>query len=460
MDSSFEPDTRGNPDPKDGFVVGDGRRGAKETYRDLGVQPLDVDRYISKSFAEKERKQLWPKIWHFAGFLSDIPDEGDYFKYDFGSESFLFIRQEGSRVNGLYNVCQHRGRRIILEDFGTLSDKIVCPFHSWAYDLNGALQQVTDRETFRDGVLCDDLKLRAVRCETFKGMVFFTLDPEAQELSQFLGVLVDHLEPYDIENMVAVKDVTVEWPVNWKNAADVFFEAYHVHVVHPQITTAMDDYAVQIDLYDGGISRFLVAFGRASPRLGAQTDLNEDLRAMLRTSGADPDAFSGEPEEVRRTIQESMRQSAKEAGLDLSAFEDSQLSDSWGYTIFPNVQIGLSPESVMIQRWRPHATDPERCYFDVINVVHPDLAALSPKTNYLGWAKDRKLSHSDRPKRRYLKTDEEKLEGLGLVGHQDQENIIPVQLGMHSAAFEGLLLSEQELRLRHYHEEIDRYLRD
>jgi hypothetical protein len=47
---------------------------------------------------------------------------------------------------------------------------------------------------------------------------------------------------------------------------------------------------------------------------------------------------------------------------------------------------------------------------------------------------------------------------LGLVLDQDSELLPVVQKGLRSKAFKGPLWSEQEQRLRHFHNELDRYI--
>ncbi|MCF8710304.1 aromatic ring-hydroxylating oxygenase subunit alpha [Rhizorhapis sp. SPR117] len=430
----------------------------KAPFIDEGTDPIDPSRYYSPKFMAREWDKMWSRIWNFAGFSSDIPDIGDYFTYDLGPESFLIVRTGEGSVEAYYNVCQHRGRRLVEGDFGSVADSFTCPFHGWQYGLDGSLKQVTDRETFRPEALCGDLGLKRVRCETENGMIFLTIDSSAPPLKDALGIIPEHFAPFDIPKMKVVKEVTVEWPVNWKTAADVFYEAYHVHVLHPQITGAMDDYNVQIDLYDKGVSRFLVAFGRISPRWLDQESLNDDLKGMLSVAGLDDADFTGNLSSVRSAIASAMRSKFEAKGHDCSSYHDSQLVDSWNYGIFPNVQIGIYPEGALVQRWRPHPTDPEKCFFDVLNLVHPELAGLSPRDAYLDWRSDVNLDKYTRPPRQILRTEEEQRSGLGLVGYQDYENIIKVQPGMRSKGYEGVVLCEQESRIRHYHTEIDRYL--
>ena len=439
------------PDAKD-FPLLD-----KTPFLEEGTDPIDPSRYYTPEFMALEWDRMWTRIWNFAGLVSDIPDVGDFFTYDLGPESFLIVRSGEDTIQAFYNVCQHRGRRLVDDDYGSVGDSFTCLFHAWKYGIDGSLKHVADRETFRPEALCGDLNLKSVRCDTENGMIFLSMDPAAPPLKEALGVIPEHFAPYDISKMRVVKEVSAEWPVNWKTAADVFYEAYHVLAVHPEITGAMDDYNIQVDLYDKGMCRFGVAFGRISPHLKDQDTMNDDLKGMLKVAGLE-DTFTGGPADVRLALANAMRSIFEAKGYDCSTYHDSQLVDSWNYGVFPNVQIGIYPEGALVQRWRPHPTDPEKCYFDVINLVHPELAGLSPRDAYLDWRTDIDLDNYVRPPRQVLRTLEEQREGLGLVGYQDYENIIKVQPGMRSRGLQGMPLSEQEIRIRHYNTEIDRYL--
>src|SRR3546814_717613 len=86
---------------------------AKATYRDYGTAPIRTRDYGSNEAAALEWEKLWTKIWTLAGFVCDIPHVGDYFRYDLGAESFLIVRSETDRIQAFYNVCPHRGNKIV-----------------------------------------------------------------------------------------------------------------------------------------------------------------------------------------------------------------------------------------------------------------------------------------------------------------------------------------------------------
>ena len=60
-----------------------------------------------------------------------------------------------------------------------------------------------------------------------------------------------------------------------------------------------------------------------------------------------------------------------------------------------------------------------------------------------------------RPLHRHFKHGEE---SLGEVLDQDASNLSMVQKGMNSTGYRGLWISDQELRVRHFHKTLDDYL--
>ena len=59
----------------------------------LGTELIPKERYISKEYMELEWDRMWTKVWNWAGRLQDIPNPGDYFTTELGSESILIVRE-------------------------------------------------------------------------------------------------------------------------------------------------------------------------------------------------------------------------------------------------------------------------------------------------------------------------------------------------------------------------------
>ena len=429
---------------------------AARPYVDNGTARTDPSRYYSREFMQHEWQRLWPRVWLLAGVTSDLPEPGDYSTFEIGAESFVLTRQQDGTIKALYNVCPHRGNRVALNERGSVG-QFTCAFHGWQYHLDGALKCITDEATFRREVIAHRPSMKQVRCETLGGLVFINMDGNAPPLAEYIGLPPGYIEQYQIDRMHVVHHVRSEWAANWKTGIDAFYETYHLPHVHPQTQTVMEDFS-QIDLYPNGASRMIVPICVKSHRVVDQDTVDPGLAYMMREAGMRPEEFRGSAREVRTAIQIAKRIRARELGLDhYSRLTDGQLTDSWATGLFPNVQMGLHPEGVFIMRFLPHASDPERFYYDTMilyrhvddpNYTVPGWMGLPPQTDVTG---------ETRPNIKHVGLGEPP--GLGEVLDQDSELLPIVQKGVRSRAFDGPLWGEQEQRLRHFHCELDRYLR-
>ena len=75
-------------------------------------------RYTSPEYMAAEWERVWPKMWLFAGLASDVSEPGEYFVFNLGHESILVACDDNGDIGAFYNVCQHRGARVMVNDMG------------------------------------------------------------------------------------------------------------------------------------------------------------------------------------------------------------------------------------------------------------------------------------------------------------------------------------------------------
>ena len=67
----------------------------------------------------------------------------------------LLVRGEDAEVRAFLNICRHRGGRVFTGR-GRPGRALKCPYHSWAYDLNGELLgQPLARDAFEELDRCE-----------------------------------------------------------------------------------------------------------------------------------------------------------------------------------------------------------------------------------------------------------------------------------------------------------------
>ena len=154
---------------------------------------------------EAEWERVWSKAWLVAGLACDVKEPGEYFVFNLGTESILVSCTDDNEIVAHYNVCQHRGARIMVNEMGWVKN-FVCPYHGWEYANTGELVVVPDEGRFPQGVDCAERSLKPVRCEVWAGMVWVCMDDDAPGLSEYLGPLVDLIDPYRLGDMTLVQD--------------------------------------------------------------------------------------------------------------------------------------------------------------------------------------------------------------------------------------------------------------
>ena len=422
---------------------------------------LSKDRYISKDFMQSEWEGIWTKAWLFAGLESDLLEPGDFFIYDIGRESIVITRNDENEISAFYNVCQHRGNKIVTLESGSFS-KVSCPYHGWTYGLDGTLEHVPDRELFKEGVPCDKKSLKPVKVSVWAGLVFINMDENSSSLETFLGPIVDQLKPYKFEKMNLVKHQTVSLlETNWKTVRDNFLEQYHVDFIHPQHASFVDCCDAENDLWPFGHTRTMVTSPVVNPRYSTPEEPPEFMKDYLKGLRLNPDDFHGKVPEIRKAIQKQKRVIGDELGFDFSEFTDDQVSDVLQYDIFPNIFMTIHPERLWIFGPKPHHSDPNKCSFTKWSFQIPShqVRDESKELELLPGSSFYEQTGS-RPEHDIFTRDDvvQGRKSLTVTIDQDIHYLNDMQAGMHSKGFESATLSNDEERLQHFHDWVDDWI--
>jgi phenylpropionate dioxygenase-like ring-hydroxylating dioxygenase large terminal subunit len=459
---------RGKYDYRTGFIAYPGGRsgptGRKAPYVDHGVERPDKRRYYSTEEAALEWQHVWTKTWAFAGLTQDVPNVGDYLRYELGRESFVIVRAAPGEhgVKAYYNVCPHRGNRLVHGDFGHVSDNCFsCDFHGWKFDVNGCNREIRDEQIFRQEVIWDRPGLKQVSCATWNSLIFVNPDPQPKvTLLEQLDVIPEHLAPYDFSQLRVLRDLEFCWEANWKTALDAFVEFYHADDVHPEAVAISETLECQYDLYANGVSRMVIPLGYVTSRFEDRETVNEYLKMFVSVYGGNPDDYCHiKGYEYKKALTDTKRKWGRKHGYAFfDNLTDDQIADDWNYLAFPNMTINAFADSVLLQTFRPDATDPRKSWYSAITLCLPvsddetpvlDVNSFGPESmGPKGWKGE------DRPARVVPK----QLSDFGYLLAQDVRRIPEVQKGIESAGFAGARLSESECRIRHYLAEIDRLI--
>lgn len=421
---------------------------------------ITAERYVSRAWMETEAEMLWPRMWLFACLERDLDQPGEYRVANIGDESILITRTKAGELAAFYNVCQHRGARVIVNDHGWVAN-FVCPYHGWTYDYSGLLSVVPEIEGFAGRIDCAERSLKPVRVESWLGMVWICMDPAAVSLREFLGPVADIVAPYQLEHMQLMEDQSVQLDCNWKAVYDNFGELYHVEHIHPQHQSLFDCPTSQIHLFENGHTGVLIDGHTVNTRLPIPDELNAYLAHRARTYGADPADYSGRVLALRKDIQKLRREAGPRLGYDYSAMTDERLSDIEQYNIFPNTMITVQPDEALVMRARPHPTDPNKCFWDKFTFRRPPSAEVARQAGVTLEAEATADGETYQRPTHDEFTQDEIIAGdktMTITIDQDIHLIRDVQAGMRSRGFSTAMLSDEEARVQHYHDWLDHFM--
>jgi phenylpropionate dioxygenase-like ring-hydroxylating dioxygenase large terminal subunit len=131
----------------------------------------------------------------------------------------LVTRDRGGRLAALSNVCRHRAM-VMVEDVAQ-GEVIRCPYHLWAYQLDGTLAAAP----FMDGADLSGCDLPRYAVAEWGGWVFVSLAADPPPLAGALGPLAG-LDA-QLGSLKVGWRLTFEHAWNWKVLVENFGESYH-----------------------------------------------------------------------------------------------------------------------------------------------------------------------------------------------------------------------------------------
>jgi glycine betaine catabolism A len=199
----------------------------------LEASLLPARAYVDDTVAEWEAGNLFLGGWICAGHASAVAGRGAYLTVDLAGESLLFIGDGEGNARGSFNVCRHRGSRLVSEPEG-LTRRLQCPYHAWTYGFDGSLRNAPHTEDLQDfDPGCNGL--RPVRTEIAGGLLFCDVSGEAAPLDEHVGALAGHLDRYRTADLRRGARIDYDVAANWKAIVENYSECLHCPGVHPEL---------------------------------------------------------------------------------------------------------------------------------------------------------------------------------------------------------------------------------
>ncbi len=202
-------------------------------------QGLPGRHFTDPAAFDQERSIVFAHAWVCIGLTADVPLHADMRPLTVLGQPLLLVRdREALRV--FHNVCSHRGAPL-LEAAAHGRARIVCPYHSWSYKLDGELVSTphvggAGRHTC-DSIRSGELGLRRVRSAEWAGHVFIDLSGAAPDFEEWIRPVARRFAAIDwsLLRRDPAASLHLEVAANWKIIVENFVESYHLPWVHKEL---------------------------------------------------------------------------------------------------------------------------------------------------------------------------------------------------------------------------------
>jgi phenylpropionate dioxygenase-like ring-hydroxylating dioxygenase large terminal subunit len=180
--------------------------------------------YCSEPIFELEKEHIFHAGWVCIGRTDQVPEPGDYLAIDVVDEPLVMVRDGSHQLHVLSNVCRHRWMQVCSGKGNARA--LVCPYHSWTYNLDGCLRaapMMGDTPGFEPAAI----RLPPIRHEIWQGFVYVNIDGNAVPLAPQLERPNEIFNNYQIHTWRVATTIDLpEYAWDWKVMQDNG-ECYH-----------------------------------------------------------------------------------------------------------------------------------------------------------------------------------------------------------------------------------------
>ena len=199
------------------------------------LQPWEV---FDQELFDLEMVRVFARSWIWLGDTEDLQAPGDYITGTIGSQPVVVVRTASGEIKGFLNNCRHRASSVVTAPGGNCGSSMVCPYHNWAYNLDGELIGIPDRvRMYPDGIAMEDFGLVPIRVEiAWNKLVFGCISRKTPSFREWIAPIADRYDRYRFDTFTRYsRELDETYPMNWKVFVENSNDDYHVRFVHRRI---------------------------------------------------------------------------------------------------------------------------------------------------------------------------------------------------------------------------------
>jgi len=273
--------------------------------------------YVDPAVFAWEQQYFFDGGWTCVGFAGQLASPGDQRAVPVGAGSVLLTRDQDGGLHAFANTCRHRGHELLPCGGAAQRPSVVCPYHSWSYELSGELKTA---KGFKGAPGFDESRWGLVELPVtdWHGLLFVDGSGRAAPMERALADLDALVAPYEPERLVIAGRHSYDAAANWKILTENYHECYHCPMIHPELC--------RVSPPNSGEN-----YRSAGPWVGGWMDLRDGMDTMSLDGSSHGAALRGLDATGLRTV--------------------------IYVNIFPNVLLSLHPDYVMTHVLTPLAVD-------------------------------------------------------------------------------------------------------
>ena len=276
--------------------------------------------FTDASVFEEETRKIFRERWLYVERSSELKEPGDYLALNLEGEGLIVVRDPDQSIRVHYNVCRHRGTRLLNDPSGNCGKVITCPYHAWSYGLDGSLVGAPHMEE-TTGFNKGDFRLIAPAQYQWEGNVFVHLGESPEAFEQTYEPVLTKFAPWHVGELVPAHREVYEVAANWKLIVQNYSECYHCPIIHPALEKLSHYRDTGNDLEEG-------------PFLGGP------MRIGKEGGGLSADGTRAAP--------------------PLPGVQGEDLQRAYYYLLFPTLLVSLQPDFVLMHHLQRVAPDQTR----------------------------------------------------------------------------------------------------